>query len=151
MTYLHFPSILDNCNSLRSSSPAPVGPNEGFDSAAEASAVAASVFSSGRRVTRSQQGATNTAAKKYPLRQSRSSGSDTEANGERFTNVSLQCIRHCIRNTLNTLFIIKSRVSKTERKGWMIRNVWVNNRRSKWKMNSLRGENYVSSHFINLW
>uniref|UniRef100_A0A8C4HQC3 Histone acetyltransferase n=1 Tax=Dicentrarchus labrax TaxID=13489 RepID=A0A8C4HQC3_DICLA len=40
----------------------------------------ASVFSSGRRVTRSQQGATNTAAKKYPLRQSRSSGSDTEAN-----------------------------------------------------------------------
>uniref|UniRef100_A0A671XJJ0 Histone acetyltransferase n=1 Tax=Sparus aurata TaxID=8175 RepID=A0A671XJJ0_SPAAU len=42
----------------------------------------ASVFSSGRRITRSQQGATNTTAKKYPLRQSRSSGSDTEANGE---------------------------------------------------------------------
>uniref|UniRef100_A0AAQ5XKX9 Histone acetyltransferase n=1 Tax=Amphiprion ocellaris TaxID=80972 RepID=A0AAQ5XKX9_AMPOC len=41
-----------------------------------------SVFSSGRRITRSQQGATNTTAKKYPLRQSRSSGSDTEANGE---------------------------------------------------------------------
>uniref|UniRef100_A0AAQ5XD86 Histone acetyltransferase n=1 Tax=Amphiprion ocellaris TaxID=80972 RepID=A0AAQ5XD86_AMPOC len=40
----------------------------------------ASVFSSGRRITRSQQGATNTTAKKYPLRQSRSSGSDTEAN-----------------------------------------------------------------------
>ncbi|KAJ3583629.1 hypothetical protein NHX12_016320 [Muraenolepis orangiensis] len=31
-----------------------------------------------RRVTRSQQGATNAAAKKYPLRQGRSSGSDTE-------------------------------------------------------------------------
>uniref|UniRef100_A0A4W6F7S9 Histone acetyltransferase n=1 Tax=Lates calcarifer TaxID=8187 RepID=A0A4W6F7S9_LATCA len=45
-----------------------------------AAAVAASVFSSGRRVTRSQQGATNTTAKRYPLRQSRSSGSDTEAN-----------------------------------------------------------------------
>uniref|UniRef100_A0A7N8Y6I4 Histone acetyltransferase n=1 Tax=Mastacembelus armatus TaxID=205130 RepID=A0A7N8Y6I4_9TELE len=41
-----------------------------------------SVFSSGRRVTRSQQGATNPTGKKYPLRQSRSSGSDTEANGE---------------------------------------------------------------------
>ncbi|KAF3846985.1 hypothetical protein F7725_004063, partial [Dissostichus mawsoni] len=41
----------------------------------------ASVFSSGRRITRSQQGATHTTAKKYPLRQSRSSGSDTEANG----------------------------------------------------------------------
>uniref|UniRef100_A0A3Q4GV77 Histone acetyltransferase n=1 Tax=Neolamprologus brichardi TaxID=32507 RepID=A0A3Q4GV77_NEOBR len=40
----------------------------------------ASVFSSGRRVTRSQQGAANTTAKKYPLRQSRSSGSDTEAH-----------------------------------------------------------------------
>ncbi|KAK1877540.1 Histone acetyltransferase KAT7 [Dissostichus eleginoides] len=40
----------------------------------------ASVFSSGRRITRSQQGATHTTAKKYPLRQSRSSGSDTEAN-----------------------------------------------------------------------
>uniref|UniRef100_A0A672GRY2 Histone acetyltransferase n=1 Tax=Salarias fasciatus TaxID=181472 RepID=A0A672GRY2_SALFA len=46
---------------------------------------AASVFSSGRRITRSQQGASNTAAKKYPLRQSRSSGSDTEAN-ENFSN-----------------------------------------------------------------
>uniref|UniRef100_A0A8C9X483 Histone acetyltransferase n=1 Tax=Sander lucioperca TaxID=283035 RepID=A0A8C9X483_SANLU len=33
-------------------------------------------------ITRSQQGATNTTAKKYPLRQSRSSGSETEANGE---------------------------------------------------------------------
>ncbi|XP_069566369.1 histone acetyltransferase KAT7-like isoform X2 [Brachyistius frenatus] len=76
-------SSQDNCNSLRTSSPAAVGPEEGLDSAAESAAeaaVAASVFSSGRRVTRSQQGATNTAAKKYPLRQSRSSGSDTEAN-----------------------------------------------------------------------
>ncbi|TNN51392.1 Histone acetyltransferase KAT7 [Liparis tanakae] len=69
----------DNC-----SSPAATGPDEGQDSAAEAAAaaaaVAASVFSSGRRITRSQQGATNTAAKKYPLRRSRSSGSDNEAN-----------------------------------------------------------------------
>ncbi|XP_076608048.1 histone acetyltransferase KAT7-like isoform X2 [Chaetodon auriga] len=75
-------SSQDNCGSVRSSSPAPVGPDEGLDSAADstAAAVAASVFSSGRRITRSQQGATNTAAKKYPLRQSRSSGSDTEAN-----------------------------------------------------------------------
>ncbi|XP_069566372.1 histone acetyltransferase KAT7-like isoform X4 [Brachyistius frenatus] len=78
-------SSQDNCNSLRTSSPAAVGPEEGLDSAAESAAeaaVAASVFSSGRRVTRSQQGATNTAAKKYPLRQSRSSGSDTEANAD---------------------------------------------------------------------
>uniref|UniRef100_A0A3Q2D0H9 Uncharacterized protein n=1 Tax=Cyprinodon variegatus TaxID=28743 RepID=A0A3Q2D0H9_CYPVA len=44
--------------------------------------VAASVFSSGRRITRSQQGAANPKGKKYPLRQSRSSGSDTEANGK---------------------------------------------------------------------
>ncbi|XP_070704663.1 histone acetyltransferase KAT7-like isoform X2 [Pempheris klunzingeri] len=85
-------SSQDNCSSLRSSSPA-VGPDEGVDSAAAAAAasaaaaaaaaaaaVAASVFSSGRRITRSQQGATNATAKKYPLRQSRSSGSDTEAN-----------------------------------------------------------------------
>lgn len=78
-----FSSLLDHCSSARSSSPAAVGPDEGLDSAAEsAAAAAASVFSSGRRVTRSQQGATNTTAKKYPLRQSRSSGSDTEANGE---------------------------------------------------------------------
>uniref|UniRef100_A0A671XRB8 Histone acetyltransferase n=1 Tax=Sparus aurata TaxID=8175 RepID=A0A671XRB8_SPAAU len=49
--------------------------------------IAASVFSSGRRITRSQQGATNTTAKKYPLRQSRSSGSDTEANGETRTDL----------------------------------------------------------------
>lgn len=71
-------SSQDNC-----SSHAATGPDEGQDSAAEAAAaaaVAASVFSSGRRITRSQQGATNTAAKKYPLRWSRSSGSDTEAN-----------------------------------------------------------------------
>ncbi|XP_044188050.1 histone acetyltransferase KAT7-like isoform X3 [Thunnus albacares] len=78
----------DHCSSARSNSPAAVGPDEGLDSAAEsaaaaaAAAVAASVFSSGRRVTRSQQGATNTTAKKYPLRQSRSSGSDTEANAD---------------------------------------------------------------------
>uniref|UniRef100_A0A8C9X0V5 Histone acetyltransferase n=1 Tax=Sander lucioperca TaxID=283035 RepID=A0A8C9X0V5_SANLU len=49
-------SSQDNCSSLRPSSPL------------------------GRRITRSQQGATNTTAKKYPLRQSRSSGSETEAN-----------------------------------------------------------------------
>uniref|UniRef100_A0A8C3AA74 Histone acetyltransferase n=1 Tax=Cyclopterus lumpus TaxID=8103 RepID=A0A8C3AA74_CYCLU len=77
-------SSQDNCSSVRSSSPAATGPDEGQDSAAEsaaaAAAVAASVFSSGRRITRSQQGATNTTAKKYPLRRSRSSGSDTEAN-----------------------------------------------------------------------
>uniref|UniRef100_A0A8D3BUV0 Histone acetyltransferase n=1 Tax=Scophthalmus maximus TaxID=52904 RepID=A0A8D3BUV0_SCOMX len=57
--------------------------SQALDSAAAAAAVtavAASVFSSGRRVTRSQQVATNTTAKRYPLRQSRSSGSDTEAN-----------------------------------------------------------------------
>uniref|UniRef100_A0A8D0CQS3 Histone acetyltransferase n=1 Tax=Sander lucioperca TaxID=283035 RepID=A0A8D0CQS3_SANLU len=47
-------SSQDNCSSLRPSSPL------------------------GRRITRSQQGATNTTAKKYPLRQSRSSGSETE-------------------------------------------------------------------------
>ncbi|XP_037647810.1 histone acetyltransferase KAT7-like isoform X7 [Sebastes umbrosus] len=79
-------SSQDNCSSVRSSSPAAAGPDEGPDSAAEsaaaAAAVAASVFSSGRRITRSQQGATNTTAKKYPLRQSRSSGSDTEANAD---------------------------------------------------------------------
>lgn len=75
----------DNC-----SSPAGAGPDEGLDSAAEsAAAVAASVFSSGRRITRSQQGAANPAAKKYPLRQSRSSGSDTEANGESGSVASL--------------------------------------------------------------
>ncbi|XP_062295395.1 histone acetyltransferase KAT7-like isoform X1 [Scomber scombrus] len=77
-------SSQDHCSSARSSSPPAAGPDEGLDSAAESAAataaVAASVFSSGRRVTRSQQGATNTTAKKYPLRQSRSSGSDTEAN-----------------------------------------------------------------------
>nr|XP_040045850.1 histone acetyltransferase KAT7-like isoform X3 [Gasterosteus aculeatus aculeatus] len=76
----------DNCSSVRSSSPAATGPDESPDSAAETAAavaaVAASVFSSGRRITRSQQGATNTVAKTYPLRQSRSSGSDTEANAD---------------------------------------------------------------------
>ncbi|CAB1430595.1 unnamed protein product [Pleuronectes platessa] len=76
-------SSQDNGSSVRSSSPAAVGSDEGLDSAPEPaarSAVTASVFSSGRRVTRSQQGATNNTAKRYPLRQSRSSGSDTEAN-----------------------------------------------------------------------
>nr|XP_020444423.1 histone acetyltransferase KAT7-like isoform X2 [Monopterus albus] len=78
-------SSQDNCSSVQSSSPAGVGPDEGLDSvsesaAAAAAAVAASIFSSGRRVTRSHQGATNPTAKKYPLRQSRSSCSDTEAN-----------------------------------------------------------------------
>ncbi|XP_004576165.1 histone acetyltransferase KAT7 isoform X3 [Maylandia zebra] len=70
-------SSQDNC-----SSPVTVGSDEALDSAVESAptAVAASVFSSGRRVTRSQQGAANTTAKKYPLRQSRSSGSDTEAH-----------------------------------------------------------------------
>nr|XP_040045852.1 histone acetyltransferase KAT7-like isoform X5 [Gasterosteus aculeatus aculeatus] len=81
----------DNCSSVRSSSPAATGPDESPDSAAETAAavaaVAASVFSSGRRITRSQQGATNTVAKTYPLRQSRSSGSDTEANGESSTDL----------------------------------------------------------------
>ncbi|XP_034045539.1 histone acetyltransferase KAT7-like isoform X3 [Thalassophryne amazonica] len=70
----------DNFRPVQSNSPAAVYPDEGLGSAAELSA--ASVFSSGRRVTRSQQGASNTTAKKYPLRQSRSSGSDTEANAD---------------------------------------------------------------------
>lgn len=86
MSYFLVLRVLDNCSSVRSSSPAATGPDESPDSAAETAAavaaVAASVFSSGRRITRSQQGATNTVAKTYPLRQSRSSGSDTEANGE---------------------------------------------------------------------
>ncbi|KAM3864178.1 histone acetyltransferase KAT7-like isoform 2-T2 [Diretmus argenteus] len=67
-----------NCSPVQSSSPADGGPEDGLDSAAEPAAAA--VLSSGRRVTRSQQGTPNTAAKKYPLRQSRSSGSDTEVN-----------------------------------------------------------------------
>ncbi|XP_062263560.1 histone acetyltransferase KAT7-like isoform X6 [Platichthys flesus] len=78
-------SSQDNGSSVRSSSPAAVGSDEGLDSPPEPaarSAVTASVFSSGRRVTRSQQGATNNTAKRYPLRQSRSSGSDTEANAD---------------------------------------------------------------------
>uniref|UniRef100_A0A1A8FN82 Histone acetyltransferase n=1 Tax=Nothobranchius korthausae TaxID=1143690 RepID=A0A1A8FN82_9TELE len=70
-------SSQENCCSAPSSSPAAGGPDEGPDAA---EAVAASVFSSGRRITRSQQGAANATAKKYPLRQSRSSGSDTEVN-----------------------------------------------------------------------
>ncbi|XP_060921204.1 histone acetyltransferase KAT7-like isoform X3 [Labrus mixtus] len=77
-------SSQDNCSSLRSNSPPAGGPEESLDLAAEskAAAVAASVFSSGRRITRSQQGAINTTSKKYPLRQSRSSGSDTEAHAD---------------------------------------------------------------------
>uniref|UniRef100_A0A672ZPX9 Histone acetyltransferase n=1 Tax=Sphaeramia orbicularis TaxID=375764 RepID=A0A672ZPX9_9TELE len=60
-------SAQENSSSVRCSSPA-------------AEEQATSVLSSGRRVTRSQQGATNSSstAKKYPLRQSRSTGSDTE-------------------------------------------------------------------------
>ncbi|XP_056871046.1 histone acetyltransferase KAT7-like isoform X1 [Takifugu flavidus] len=71
----------DSCNPVRSSSPAAVGAEEAHDTVAEAStAVAESSFSSERMVTRSQQWAANNKAKKYSLRQSRSSGSDTEAN-----------------------------------------------------------------------
>ncbi|XP_056157936.1 histone acetyltransferase KAT7-like isoform X2 [Lampris incognitus] len=66
-----------NCSPVQSSPPNTVGPEEGVESA---EAAPASVFSSGRRITRSQQGSPITAAKKYPLRQSRSSGSDTEVN-----------------------------------------------------------------------
>ncbi|XP_023204751.1 histone acetyltransferase KAT7 isoform X2 [Xiphophorus maculatus] len=83
-------SSQDNSSSLRSGSPAAAAPDEGPDSAAEsapaaaataaAAAAPASVFSSARRITRSQQGAANPKAKRYHLRQSRSSGSDTEAN-----------------------------------------------------------------------
>lgn len=74
----------DSCNPVRSSSPAAVGAEEAHDTVAEAStAVAESSFSSERMVTRSQQWAANNKAKKYSLRQSRSSGSDTEANGEK--------------------------------------------------------------------
>ncbi|XP_023204753.1 histone acetyltransferase KAT7 isoform X4 [Xiphophorus maculatus] len=85
-------SSQDNSSSLRSGSPAAAAPDEGPDSAAEsapaaaataaAAAAPASVFSSARRITRSQQGAANPKAKRYHLRQSRSSGSDTEANEE---------------------------------------------------------------------
>ncbi|XP_049599844.1 histone acetyltransferase KAT7 isoform X1 [Syngnathus scovelli] len=57
----------ENSSTARSSSPAPAE-------------TAASAFSSRRRSTRNQQGATNTTAKKYPLRQCRLSGSDTEVN-----------------------------------------------------------------------
>ncbi|XP_032444178.1 histone acetyltransferase KAT7-like isoform X4 [Xiphophorus hellerii] len=86
-------SSQDNSSSLRSGSPAAAAHDEGPDSAAEsapssaaaaaaAAAAPASVFSSARRITRSQQGAANPKAKRYHLRQSRSSGSDTEANEE---------------------------------------------------------------------
>uniref|UniRef100_A0A8C6SY01 Histone acetyltransferase n=1 Tax=Neogobius melanostomus TaxID=47308 RepID=A0A8C6SY01_9GOBI len=67
---------LSRSSQVRSSSP--VTPDEGRG--ADVPVV------SGRRITRSQLGAANTTAKKYPLRQSRSSGSDTEANGERDRN-----------------------------------------------------------------
>lgn len=76
-----FSCFLENSRSARGLSSAAGAPDEGPDAAAD-SAAPASVFSSGRRITRSQQGASSAAAKKYPLRQSRSSGSDTEANGE---------------------------------------------------------------------
>ncbi|XP_061829692.2 histone acetyltransferase KAT7-like isoform X5 [Nerophis lumbriciformis] len=56
---------------VQSSSPAAVAPEEVLEAA---------VFSTGRRITRSQQGTTNTTAKKYPLRQGRTSGSDVEPN-----------------------------------------------------------------------
>ncbi|XP_032444177.1 histone acetyltransferase KAT7-like isoform X3 [Xiphophorus hellerii] len=86
-------SSQDNSSSLRSGSPAAAAHDEGPDSAAEsapssaaaaaaAAAAPASVFSSARRITRSQQGAANPKAKRYHLRQSRSSGSDTEANAD---------------------------------------------------------------------
>ncbi|XP_038125173.1 histone acetyltransferase KAT7-like [Cyprinodon tularosa] len=77
-------SSQENSRLIRSGSPAAAAHDEGPDSAAESAAapVAASVFSSGRRITRSQQGAANPKGKKYPLRQSRSSGSDTEANAD---------------------------------------------------------------------
>ncbi|XP_008328897.1 histone acetyltransferase KAT7-like isoform X2 [Cynoglossus semilaevis] len=71
-------SSQDSCTPAHSSSPSAVAPDEVPDSAA--ASVAASVFTSGRRITRSQQGVTNATAKRYSLRQSRSSGSDTEAN-----------------------------------------------------------------------
>ncbi|XP_055009013.1 histone acetyltransferase KAT7-like isoform X1 [Boleophthalmus pectinirostris] len=60
----------------RVQSSSPVAPEE----SRREDPVAASVFTSGRRITRSQLGAANATAKKYPLRQSRSSGSDTETN-----------------------------------------------------------------------
>ncbi|KAG7253826.1 hypothetical protein CRUP_029329, partial [Coryphaenoides rupestris] len=78
-------SSQDNCSPVRSS-PSKTQASEEAASLAAAAAAAATaaaaaadlVFTSGRRVTRSQQGVTNAAAKKYPLRQGRSSGSDTE-------------------------------------------------------------------------
>ncbi|XP_017161840.1 histone acetyltransferase KAT7-like isoform X4 [Poecilia reticulata] len=83
-------SSQDNSSLLLSGSPAAAAHDEGPDSAAEpapaaaaaATAAPVSVFSSGRRITRSQQGAANPKAKRYHLRQSRSSGSDTEANAD---------------------------------------------------------------------
>ncbi|XP_077354795.1 histone acetyltransferase KAT7-like isoform X2 [Festucalex cinctus] len=54
---------------------------ENSSTARSSSAAAVEIAaSSRRRSTRSQQGATNTTAKKYPLRQGRLSGSDTEVN-----------------------------------------------------------------------
>ncbi|XP_078807247.1 histone acetyltransferase KAT7 isoform X3 [Oryzias latipes] len=72
-------SSQENCRPARRLSSAAAARDDGPDVSAD-SAAPASVFSSGRRITRSQQGASSTTAKKYPLRQSRSSGSDTEAN-----------------------------------------------------------------------
>uniref|UniRef100_A0A8C7WNG5 Histone acetyltransferase n=1 Tax=Oryzias sinensis TaxID=183150 RepID=A0A8C7WNG5_9TELE len=72
-------SSQENCRPTRRLSSAAAARDDGPDVSAD-SAAPASVFSSGRRITRSQQGASSTTAKKYPLRQSRSSGSDTEAN-----------------------------------------------------------------------
>ncbi|XP_051904509.1 histone acetyltransferase KAT7-like isoform X2 [Hippocampus zosterae] len=60
-------STRENSGAARSGSPAPVE-------------TAASACSSRRRSTRSQQGATNATAKKYPLRQGRLSGSDSEVH-----------------------------------------------------------------------
>ncbi|XP_057717221.1 histone acetyltransferase KAT7-like isoform X1 [Corythoichthys intestinalis] len=60
-------STRENSSRARSTSPVPVE-------------TSVSSFSSRRRSTRSQQGATKTTAKKYPLRQARFSGSDTEVN-----------------------------------------------------------------------
>ncbi|XP_077591478.1 histone acetyltransferase KAT7-like isoform X2 [Stigmatopora nigra] len=57
----------ESSSRARSSSPVPVE-------------TSVSAFSSRRRITRSQQGATKTNAKKYPLRQTKLSVSDTEVN-----------------------------------------------------------------------
>lgn len=109
-TLSFFSSLPDNYNSAQSSSPACVGVDEGSDTATEsAAAVDKCVFLSGRRITRSQQVAANSTAKIYPLRQSRSSGSDTEANGKvscvfcMHQNVSEVHV-HCYVYVSNTIF-----------------------------------------------